>query len=404
MLKGKHIVLGVTGGIAAYKSAWLIREFVKADAEVQVIMTRAATQFITPLTLSTLSRREALIDMFPPAPDQTTDQWTKHVDLSLWADIMLVAPATANTIAKIAHGMADDFLTTLVLALRCPLVIAPSMDVDMYRNEITQRNIDILKETGHFLIDPDSGDLASGLTGPGRLPEIERLVKVVDDLLDKVHRDLTGKRVLVSAGPTQEPIDPVRFFSNRSSGKMGFALANAAALRGGEVTLVSGPVHLRTPRNIRRIDVATASEMNEVMQSKFPSSDVVIMSAAVADFSPAHRVEHKLKRRDEVDRRFVVELRGNPDILKALGEQKTRQVIVGFALETDDGVENAKKKLDEKRLDAIILNNPNVKGAGFGADTNVVTVITADGKIDELPMMSKFDVANEILNRVVTYL
>ncbi len=199
MLKGKHIILGVTGGIAAYKSAWLIREFVKANAEVQVVMTRTATQFITPLTLSTLSRREALIDMFPPAPDQTTDQWTKHVDLSLWADIMLIAPATANTIAKIAHGMADDFLTTLVLALRCPLLIAPSMDVDMYRNEITQRNIDMLKETGYFLIDPDSGELASGLTGPGRFPEIERLVKIVDDLLHKIHQDLIGKRVLVSA-------------------------------------------------------------------------------------------------------------------------------------------------------------------------------------------------------------
>jgi phosphopantothenoylcysteine decarboxylase/phosphopantothenate--cysteine ligase len=404
MLKGKHIILGVTGGIAAYKSAWLIREFVKAGATVQVVMTRTATQFITPLTLSTLSQRETIIDMFPPAPDQNTNQWTKHIDMSRWADIMLIAPATANTLAKIAHGMSDDFLTTLVLALRCPLVIAPSMDVDMYRNEITQGNMDILKETGYFLIDPDSGELASGLRGPGRLPEIDRLVGFVDALLQKIHQDLTGRRILVTAGPTQEPIDPVRFFSNRSSGRMGFALANAAVLRGAEVTLVSGPVHLRTPRNIRRIDVETANEMTEVVQNEFPRSDVVIMSAAVADFSPAHPVEHKLKRGNQENRHFAVELKSNPDILKSLGKQKTHQVMVGFALETEDGVENAKRKLTEKHLDAIILNNPNVKGAGFGVDTNVVTVITADGKIEKLPMMSKFDVANEVLNRVVTFL
>jgi phosphopantothenoylcysteine decarboxylase / phosphopantothenate---cysteine ligase len=404
MLKEKHIILGVTGGIAAYKSAWLIREFVKAGAIVQVVMTRAATQFITPLTLSTLSQRETIIDMFPPSPDQNTNQWTKHIGLSQWADIMLIAPATANTLAKIAHGMADDFLTTLVLALRCPLVIAPSMDVDMYRNEITQGNIDILKETGYFLIDPDFGELASGLTGPGRLPEIDRLVGFVDDLLEKVHQDLTGRRILVTAGPTQEPIDPVRFLSNRSSGKMGFALANAAALRGAEVTLVSGPVHLRTPRNIRRIDVETANDMNKVVQREFPRSDIVIMSAAVADFSPAHPVEHKLKRGSQENRPLTVELKGNPDILKSLGKQKTHQVMVGFALETEDGIKNAKRKLTEKHLDAIILNNPNVKGAGFGVDTNVVTVITADGKIEKLPVMSKFDVATEVLNRVVTFL
>jgi len=404
MLKEKRIILGVSGGIAAYKTPWLVREFVKAGADVQVVMTPAATQFVTPLTLSTVSKRQAIIEMFPPSTSQTTDQWTKHIDLAVWADVMLIAPATANTIAKMAHGFADNFLTTLVLALRCPLVIAPSMDVDMYLNETTEQNIDALKQCGAFIVRPESGELASGLSGPGRLPELESIIAVVDHVLEKAHQDLKGRKILVSAGPTQEPIDPVRYVGNRSSGKMGFAVANAAALRGAEVTLVSGPVHLRTPRNTRRIDVETAREMHEAMQKEFPAADVVIMSAAVADFSPVRPATEKIKRHARSGNPLTVELKENPDILKTLSEHKTHQVVVGFALETNEALKNAQQKLVSKHLDAIVLNNPLEEGAAFGIDTNVVTVITADGRIEKLPKLSKFDVANEILDRIVPLL
>jgi phosphopantothenoylcysteine decarboxylase/phosphopantothenate--cysteine ligase len=404
VLKDKHIILGVTGGIAAYKSAWLIREFVKADADVQVVMTRAATEFITPLTLSTLSKREAIIDMFPSAPDRPTDQWTKHIELALWADLMLIAPATANVVAKIAHGLADDFLTTLVLALRCPLVVSPAMDVDMYLNEITQENISILKQTGCFVMEPDSGELASGLTGPGRLPEIEKLVGFVDHLLDHAHQDLKNRHLLVTAGPTYEPIDPVRYVGNYSSGKMGFAIANAAALRGATVTLVSGPVNLRTPRNARRVEVSTALEMQKAVEAAFPSVDAVIMAAAVADYAPEQVAQQKIKREGQDDEMLTLRLRKNPDILKGLAQRKKNQVLVGFALETENGAENARKKLQAKCLDLIVLNNPTEEGSGFGSDSNVVTIISAKGESRRLPKLSKFDVANEILNYVAPLL
>ena len=396
MLGGKHIVLGITGGIAAYKSAWLVRDFVKAGAEVQVVMTRSATEFVTPLTLSTLSRREVLIDLFPPSTDQPTDKWTKHIDLALWADVMLVAPASANTIAKMAHGLADNFLTTLILAARCPIIVSPAMDVDMYQNQTTQSNIAALRETGFSIIEPESGELASGLTGSGRLPEIARLTDTVEKVLHGTNRDLTGRKVLVTAGPTQEPIDPVRYIGNRSSGKMGFAIANAAVLRGAEVTLIAGPVHLRTPRNVRRIDVRTASEMLSAVQHEFEATDVLIMAAAVADYSPVNPSMRKIKR-DDARTGMTLELSNNPDILKTIAKTKTRQVIIGFALETENGLENAKGKLLAKSLDAIVLNDPGKEGAGFETDTNIVTIITASGEIRELPKMSKFDVANEIL-------
>jgi phosphopantothenoylcysteine decarboxylase/phosphopantothenate--cysteine ligase len=404
MLAGKHILLGVSGGIAAYKAAFLVRELVKTGAEVQVVMTRAATSFITPLTMSTLSKREVIVEMFPPSPDRTTHQWTQHIDLALWADVMLVAPASANTIAKLAHGLADNFLTTLVLALRCPLVVAPAMDVDMYVHEATRRNIDALKELGCFLIDPDTGELASGLSGPGRLPEVDRLVAYLDKVLDRAYRDFADRKVLVTAGPTVEPIDPVRFISNRSSGKMGYAIANAAALRGADVALVSGPVHLRAPRNTRRIDVETAEQMKKAVEQEFDSADLVVMTAAVADFAPLKPSTHKIKRDVQADDSMSLEFRKNPDILRSIGEKKTRQVLVGFALETDHEIENAQQKLNTKHLDAIVLNNPLEEGAGFGSDTNVVTVITADGRIERLPRMSKFDVANEILSRIAPLL
>jgi phosphopantothenoylcysteine decarboxylase / phosphopantothenate---cysteine ligase len=401
MLKGKHILLGVTGGIAAYKTAWLVREFVKEGAEIQVVMTRSATQFVTPLTLSTLSQREVVIEMFPPSTDQATEQRTKHIDLALWADVMFIVPATANTIAKIANGIADDFLTTLVLALRCPLAVAPAMDLDMYQNDTTQRNIDTLKESGCFVIDPESGELASGLSGPGRLPELDRLISFVEGILDKTFQDLKGRKLLVTAGPTQEPIDPVRYVGNRSSGKMGFAVARAAALRGADVALVTGPVTLKTPRNVRRIDVDTACEMLEAVNKEFSNTDVVIMAAAVADYAPDQPSSEKIKRNTQGSNTLTISLKKNPDILASLGQQKKHQKLIGFALETNDGMENAKKKLTAKHLDAIVLNKANEEGAGFGTDTNVVTIISAGGRVESLPKLSKFDVANEILNRVV---
>lgn len=400
MLTGKKIILGVTGGIAGYKAPMLVREFMKAGAEVQVVLTLAATQFVTPLTLSTLSKREVITEMFPSGTERSSPSWTKHIDLALWADILLVAPATAHTIGKIAHGFADDFLTTLVLALRCPLAVAPTMDVDMFLNKTTQQNIDTLRERGCFIINPDEGELASGLSGPGRLPEIERLIQFVDGILDGIHRDLKGKRILVTAGPTQEPIDPVRYLANRSSGKMGFAIANAGALRGADVTLISGPVHLQTPRNVRRVDVKTAEEMNEAAHNEFPNADVVIMAAAVADFSVASPSPEKIKREQQTGNEITLTLKKNPDILKSLGEKKKHQILIGFALETNDGVQNSLQKLKSKNLDAIVLNNPNEEGAGFNTDTNIISIITPDGKVEQFQRMSKFDVANIILNQI----
>ncbi len=401
MLKGKHILLGISGGIAAYKSALLVRDFVKAGADVQVVMTRNATQFVTPLTISTLSKREVIVEMFPSDAREPVAQWTKHIDLALWADIMLIAPATANTIAKIAHGYADDFLSTLVLALRCPLAVAPAMDVDMYLNETTQENIGTLRETGCHVINPEEGELASGLTGPGRLPEPSTLFAFTESVLDKAPGDLKGKRVLVTAGPTHEPIDPVRYVGNHSSGKMGFALANVAAQRGAEVTLICGPVSIKTPRNTRRINVQRAEEMQSAVEREYETSDIVIMAAAVADFSPVQASTSKIKRETLAEDRLILELKKNRDILKSLGSNKKHQFLVGFALETDNGVENAMKKLQSKNLDMIVLNNPGEKGAGFGTDTNIVTVITPDGAVESLPKQSKFDVAHDIMNRVV---
>jgi len=404
MLTGKHILLGVTGGIAAYKSAVLVRECVRAGAEVQVVMTRSAAQFVTPLTFSTLSRREVIIDMFPGPGGQASGQWTAHIDLGMWADVMLIAPATANTLAKVASGIADNFLTTLVLALRCPLVVAPAMDVDMWLHEATQRNISVLRETGVRVIEPETGELASGLSGPGRLPEPAAIVGYLEKFLEGAHQDLRGKRVLVTAGPTHEPIDPVRYIANSSSGKMGFALAAAAAQRGAEVTLISGPVHLHTPRQVRRIDVVTAAEMLEAARREFPATDLLLMAAAVADFAPMAPSTSKVKREAIAGDRVTLELVKNPDILKVLGREKTHQVLVGFALETDDGEEHARRKLEAKNLDAIVLNNPREEGAGFGTDTNIVTILLADGTRERLPRMMKLEVADEILNRIAPLL
>jgi phosphopantothenoylcysteine decarboxylase/phosphopantothenate--cysteine ligase len=404
MAGGHHIIVGVTGGIAAYKSAFLVRELVKAGDEVQVVMTRAAAEFITPLTLSTLSRRRVIIDMFPREGDGADSQWTRHIELGVWADATVIAPATANTVAKIAHGFADNFLTTLVLALRGPLIVAPAMDVDMWLNETTQRNVAALRESGCIIIEPETGELASGLSGPGRLPEPEAILRTLREVLAGIHHDLRGRRVLVTAGPTYEPIDPVRFIGNRSSGKMGFALAGAAAQRGADVTLVSGPVALRTPRNTRRVDVTTAAELQAAVEREFPSADLVLMAAAVGDFAPVAPSTGKIKRDQLGGETLAIEFAKNPDILKSLGERKRHQVIVGFALETEDDIANARKKLASKNLDAVVLNNPTVPGAGFGTDTNVVTVLTARGETEALPLLPKANVAHEILNRVIPLL
>ena len=403
MLEGKHIILGVTAGIAAYKSTLLVREFVRAGAHVQVVMTPAAAQFVTPLTFATLSRREVILDMFPP-PDQPATQWTKHIELALWGDAMVIAPATANTIAKIVCGMADNFLTSLVLALRCPLLVAPSMDVDMYRNDVTQQNIARLRERGITVIEPEAGELASGLVGPGRLPEPPAIVDAVRDVLAGVRSDLQERRILVTAGPTHEPIDPVRFIGNRSSGKMGFALAAAAARRGATVTLIAGPVVLPTPPRVRRIDVVTAREMHDAVLREFDGTEVLIMAAAVADFAPSSVAAEKIKREKVAGGIWTIDCVTNPDILRSLGERKTHQIMIGFALETSDELAHARQKLTGKRLDLIVMNNPKVPGAGFGSDTNVVTLLSADGAAVEIPRKAKADVANDILDRVVRLL
>jgi len=374
---------------------------VRTGAEVQVVMTPAAAHFVTPLTFGTLSQRDVVIDMFPPLPGQPTAQWTRHIDLGVWADLMLIAPATANTIAKIAAGMADNFLTSLVLALRCPLVIAPTMDVDMYRNVATQANLSTLRGRGVHIIDPETGELASGLSGPGRLPDTAVLIDAVRDILAHRTADLAGKKVLVTAGPTQEPIDPVRYLGNRSSGKMGFALAQAAVARGASVVLVAGPVHLPTPGGVQRIDVATAREMADAVLGQFDACDILIMAAAVADFAPASVAGSKIKREAIGGDRVIIECVKNPDILRAAAERRTRQIMVGFALETENGLDHARAKRAAKHLDLIVLNDPQVEGAAFGADTNVVTLIDRDNTATALPRLPKLDVAHQILDRVV---
>jgi phosphopantothenoylcysteine decarboxylase / phosphopantothenate---cysteine ligase len=400
MLAGKKILLGITGGIAAYKIPWLIRDLKKAGAEVQAVMTPSAAEFVTPVVLSALSQREVLTTLWPAEKSGNVLVTTEHIDAALWADLMVIAPASANTIAKITYGVADNALTTLVLALRCPLAIAPSMDVDMFGHEATQHNIAVLRERGIHVLDPESGALASGLEGPGRLPELETIIAFIDGVLEKSHQDLRGKKILVTAGPTYEPIDPVRFIGNHSSGKMGFAVANAAAQRGADVTLVTGPVVLDSPRNVRRIDVRTAREMLDSILPIAGEQDAIIMAAAVADFTPCTPADRKLKKQDLGSDRIQISLEKTVDILATLGGTKKKTVLVGFALETDDEITEAQTKLKKKNCDFIVLNNPLVDGAAFGADTNVVTILERGGTIQSYDKMSKFDVATIILNKV----
>ncbi|MEL7363093.1 MAG: bifunctional phosphopantothenoylcysteine decarboxylase/phosphopantothenate--cysteine ligase CoaBC [Bacteroidota bacterium] len=402
-LKGKRLLLGVTGSIAAYKAAELVRAFKKAGAEVQVLMTRDAARFITPLTLGTLSEREVLVEIFP---ENATGSWTKHVHLGLWADLFVVAPATATTLSKLAHGVCDSMLTATALSARCPLLVSPAMDHDMWLHPATQRNLGLLREDGVHILDPEHGELASGLIGQGRLPEPNAIASHVATLLGELEdkaipQTLAGQTVLVTAGPTREPLDPVRFLSNPSTGTMGYALAAAAAERGAEVTLVSGPTTLATPPNVTRIDVTTADEMYAAAM-QHSGADLVIAAAAVADYAPAEPSAHKRKKEAEATNEageVVLRLRRTPDILAAIGAQKRRgQLLVGFALETRDGFDQARGKLERKHLDWIVLNYANEEGAGFGIGTNRVTLLGRNGAQQALPKASKASIARAILD------
>ena len=393
-LSGKKIILGVTGCIAAYKSCLIIRELVKRGAEVKVVMTPSATEFITPLTLATLSNSEVVVNTFPRSQKDGTNLSTWHIDYSLWADLMLLAPATINTIAKISYGFGDNALTTLVTALRCPLVIAPAADVDMFNNPVNKENMEKLKRLGHYFISPESGELASGLTGEGRLADTNKIIDAVELILSGYSKDLAGKKLLVTAGPTHEDIDPVRFIGNRSSGKMGYAIAKAAFLRGGEVTLISGPSSQSIYPEIKMVKVRSAAEMEKAVKKEVDKNDLLIMSAAVSDFRPSKTSANKIKKgKGTID----LKLEMSNDILSSIILKKIK--VVGFALETQNEVKYAKKKLKEKNLDMIVLNSPG-KESGFEVDTNKVTILKQAGKQAKLPLLSKFQVANRILNEV----
>ncbi len=397
MLKGKHIVLGITGGIAAYKSAYLLRLLIKAGAEVPVVMTPSAKEFITPVTLSALSGKPVVSEFFTA----NTGEWHSHVDLGLWADAMVIAPATASTIGKMANGVADNMLVTTYLSAKAPVFVAPAMDLDMMAHPSTCRNLQLLKSYGNHIIEPAVGELASHLVGKGRMEEPENIVKALEAFFAK-QKTLSGKKVLVTAGPTYEKIDPVRFIGNYSSGKMGYAIAEEAASRGAEVTLVSGPVDIKVSgRGINVVKVESARQMLEACEAHFGDSDIAVMCAAVADYAPAHSSDKKIKR--EGHDAPVIELVKNPDIAKTLGGAKRPgQILVGFALETDHEETNAQGKLASKHLDMIVLNSLRDAGAGFGTDTNKVTIYTADGRALPFSMKSKAEVAGDILDTIET--
>lgn len=396
-MKGKHIVLGITGGIAAYKAAALVRLFVKAGAEVQVIMTPNAREFITPVTLSTLSGKPVITEFFTA----NTGEWHSHVDLGLWADAFVVAPATASTIAKMANGVADNMLVTSYLSTRAQVFVAPAMDFDMMQHPTTTRNIATLRADGCRIIEPAEGELASHLVGKGRMEEPENIFREIDDFFNRTDK-MKSKKLLVTAGPTYEKIDPVRFIGNYSSGKMGYAIANEAAARGADVVLVSGPVgdNLPVHPGVKLVKVESAVQMLEAAAEAFQTADIAILSAAVADYRPAHEYDHKIKR--EKDGIESLELVKNPDIAATLGAGKRPgQILVGFALETDHELANAAEKLRRKNLDMIVLNSLRDKGAGFGVATNKVSLIYADGRErTDFPLKTKTEVAADILDAI----
>lgn len=393
-LQGKHIVLGITGGIAVYKSVSLLRLLVKAGAEVQVIATKAALEFVRPLTFSTLSQRPVISEFFTA----NTGEWHSHVDLGLWADAMVIAPATACTLAKMASGVADNMLVTSYLSSRAPVFVAPAMDFDMMLHPTTRRNLDTLRADGVHVIEAASGELASGLSGKGRMEEPERIAAALEAFFAQ-GQPLKGRKVLITAGPTYERIDPVRFIGNFSTGKMGYALAEKAADLGAEVVLVSGPTALTVSHpNIKKIDVESARQMLAAAEADFAEADIAIFAAAVADYAPAHPADHKIKReRDSVDSIALIK---NPDIAKTLASgRRSGQFLVGFALETENGLENGRDKLRRKGLDMVVMNSLADKGAGFGTDTNKVTLIGAD-TATALPLMPKSEVAEAILSAI----
>ena len=393
MIAGKKILLGVTGSIAAYKSAFLVRQLVKAGAEVKVIMTPAATDFISKLTLSTQSKNKVLIDLFDE------DSWANHVMLGRWADVMLIAPLSCNTLSKMANGQCDNLLLAVYLSATCPVIVAPAMDEDMWHHPSTKENIQKLLDFGNIVIPVDKGELASGLIGDGRMAEPDNIIKFIEgDFF--ASKSLNGKKAFVSAGPTYEPLDPVRFIGNHSSGKMGLAIAEELHVRGAEVTLIMGPSSISLPRNgIKSVRVNTADEMYDACIKEFDRSDIGVMAAAVADYTPVEVAPDKIKK---TNGELVIELKKTKDVLKSLGEKKsTRQVLVGFALETNNEREYALAKLKNKNADMVVLNSLNDKGAGFSTDTNKITIFDKSGKEFNFDLMSKKEVAKNIVDTII---
>ena len=400
MLEGKKIILGITGSIAAYKSAYLLRLLVREKAEVQVLMTKAAKEFITPVTMSALSGKPVLGEFF----ESNDGTWHSHVDLGLWADLMLIAPASANTMGKMAAGICDNLLLTTYLSAKCPVFIAPAMDLDMFRHPANQASMKKLQEYGATIIEPATGELASGLSGKGRMEEPEQIVEQIKEFFEsREEKPLKGRKVLITAGPTYEKLDPVRFIGNYSSGKMGFAIAEEVAAKGADVILVAGPVKQNAEhKRIERIDVETAAEMKDACEKIFPDVDVAVMAAAVADYTPKTTAENKMKRTGDS---LVLELVPTTDIAAMLGNMKRdEQLLVGFALETSDARKNAAYKLKRKNLDFIVLNSLEDEGAGFMVDTNKITIIDRENKIEEFPLKSKQEVAADIVDRLIMYL
>ncbi len=392
MLKGKKILIGITGSIAAYKIVYLVRLLVKAEAEVKIALTPAAKDFVSVLTLSTLSKNPVLSELF------SEETWANHVMLGRWADVMIIAPLSCNTLAKMAHGLCDNLLLAVYLSATCPVVVAPAMDEDMWNHSSTKENLEKIESFGNKIIPVNKGELASGLFGDGRMAEPEEIIQfVVDNFF--LTKTLAGKKAFVSAGPTYEPLDPVRFIGNHSSGKMGVAIATELYKRGAEVTLVTGPIHIGPPNGIKLIKVTTAKEMYEASINSFKNADIGIMAAAVADYTPKEQAKQKIKK---TEKKIVLELTQTPDILKALGEQKnSKQVLVGFALETTDERKNALKKLKSKNADLIVLNSLNDKGAGFGKDTNKITIFEKSGKEFRFKTKPKQQVAKDIVDTII---
>ncbi|WP_432712782.1 bifunctional phosphopantothenoylcysteine decarboxylase/phosphopantothenate--cysteine ligase CoaBC [Pedobacter sp.] len=397
MLKNKNIILGVCGSIAAYKAAVLVRLFVKAGANVKVILTTDAANFITPLTLATLSKNPVYTQYF----EEETGVWSNHVELGLWADYLIIAPASANTIAKMANGLCDNLLSAVYLSAKCPVLFAPAMDLDMWKHQSTQQNISQLKSFNNILIAPNNGELASGLFGEGRMAEPEEIITFITALIKK-DLPLLGKKVLVTAGPTYEAIDPVRFIGNHSSGKMGFAIADQFVKLGAEVTLISGPTAEKSTQQLHRIDVQSASEMLQACEQQFATSDITIMSAAVADYTPVDVATQKIKKNNG---ELTIALQKTTDILAQLGSKKTaKQLLIGFALETEHEEEHAKAKLVKKNLDLIVLNSLNDKGAGFKTNTNKITIFNKDFVKKEFEVKSKTEVAVDISKEILMLL